>query len=175
MVKFSYDKFFVSKLKYRTLHEKIMEQQDRASLYEFLEKLRVSILDPPFPFSEEAIEIFLQAWEDQHGKPTSFLFPHPIEEKEEEGEKSIQIYTPEMCLILANSLLMLFRLYDQDETRKMIQPIKEEVQRISSECQLIVTQVRINIEFKSEQTYKKLLRLQTRSVAIIAHQRETEL
>lgn len=183
MSKFTFNKYFTLKLKYRTLHAKMMEYTDREMLYTFLEMLRADVLDPPFMFSEEAIEVFLQAWEDQHGKPDkpSFIFPQTGKEikeqendDEKEEEKKIIVYTPEMCLILANSLLMMFRLYDQDETRKAIDAVKIEVQAISRDAHLITTRVAFKPEFRSEKTYKKLLRLQTRAVAIIAHQRETD-
>jgi hypothetical protein len=181
MSKFTFNKYFTLKLQYRTLHTKIMGYTEREGLYTFLEMVRANVLDQPFSFTEEAIEVFLQAWEDQHGKADnpSFLFPQTYKEEkekdEEEEEKKLAVYTPEMCLILANSLLMMFRLYDQDETRKAIDVVKAEVQLISRDAHLITTRVAFKPEFRSERTYKKLLRLQTRAIAIIAHQRETEL
>lgn len=180
MSRFAFNKYFTLKLKYRTLHERIMEHTEREKLYTFLEMVRADILDPPFAFSEEAIELFLQAWEDQHGKSDrpSFLFPQIDkengEDEEKEEEKPLLVYTPEMCLILANSLLMMFRLYEQEEIKSAIDAIKAEVQNISRDAHLITTRVAFKPEFRSEKTYKKLLRLQTRAVAIIAHQRETD-
>lgn len=170
-----FNQFYRLRVQYRKLNEAISLFSDKDKLSDFLDELRANV-NPPYPYTEEAIQTFVSVWEFQHKKRvqkyenTGIVIPHSI--KEVESEKEETNYNDVMCQILATSILGMIRLYGE-ETEK-IQNIKDEVQMIAKNMLLANAEERSKQKNESKETYKKLCVLQLKAIAILAIKKETE-
>ena len=173
-----FNQFYKLRVQYRQLSEEIALFSDSEKLQEFLDGLRANP-NPPFPYSEEAITVFLKTWEFQHKKggrvyKNTRIIPPNVMPKDEEVGKPIVLYTTEMCEVLATSILAMIKLYDHDETREVLLPIVHEVQKIVRNAILSRSVLENKPQFNSREEFKRLRNFQTRAVAIIGHQRQID-